>query len=232
MESVWTKVGERVGVRGTKAFATRLTAWIFIGLMFATSAVAQTPNVWQALASKYKEALARSPTDVNAKYNLAMVYAHEGQVLDGWRELQSLGKQLGEGVKRQEFTNQVVTDAHRVLQRSPSDILTRYRLAFAYSFSGQKDSAKAEFEKIVSLEPNHSWSLGYLGYAYAEAGDLDRGIVLWERGVEVDPGNSVLHYVLGVAYVRKGQLKKAASHFVAAYRDRTLHEFVNKEESK
>jgi hypothetical protein len=33
-------------------------------------------------------------------------------------------------------------------------------------------------------------------------------------------------YVLGLAYTRKGQLKKAASHSVAAYRDRTLYEYV------
>lgn len=176
------------------------------------------------MAVQYKQVLARSPDDVQARYNLAMVYAHEGRILDGWNELKALDKQLGD--KRPQFTSEVINEARRILQRSPNDLLTRYRLAFALYFNGQKDLCRVEFEKIVSLEPTHSWSLGYLGYLYADAGNLDKGMELWERGVKYDPGNSVLHYVLGIAYTRKGQLKKAASHFVAAYRDRSLYEYV------
>lgn len=186
-------------------------------------AVAAKPD-WANLALKYKQVLVRYPTDPHARFSLAMVHAHEGQLLEGWRELQSLGKQLGPS--QQQFASDVISEADRILRRSPSDILIRYRRAFALYYLGQKESARGEFEKIVAIEPTHSWSLGYLGYGHMDRGDLDRAIVLWERGIKSDPNNSVLHYVLGLAYTRKGELKKAAKHFATAYKDRTLYEYV------
>ncbi len=180
---------------------------------------------WRALTTRYTQALTRHPTDVHTRYSLAMVYAHEGRVMDGWRELQTVSKHL-DG-KREPFTTQVVTESRAILKRSPNDVLTRYRLAFALWFRGQKKETQQQFEGIVALEPNHSWSLAYLGYTYAEGGDLDHAVALWERGSKADPANSILHYVLGLAYTRKGQLKSAAAHFAAAYRNRTLYEYVN-----
>lgn len=197
----------------------------------ASGTAAPPPKTdWKTLVTQYKQVLVRYPTDVHTRYNLAMVYAHEGHVMEGWKELQTVDKHLGG--KRDEFGGEVVAEAQRILQRAPADVLTRYRLAFALYFQGRKDDTQREFARIVALEPAHSWSLAYYGYTYAEAGDIDKAIELWERGVKADPGNSVLHYVLGLAYTRKGQLKKAAEHFTAAYRDRTLYEYVKGQENK
>ena len=194
----------------------------------APSAAATTD--WQALTTQYTQVLVRHPSDVHTRYNLAMVYAHEGRVIDGWRELQAVDRHL-EG-KREPFSTQVIRESRTVLTRSPHDVLTRYRLAFALWFRGQKRETQQEFERIVALEPTHSWSLAYLGYTYADAGNLDHAIVLWERGSKADPANSILHYVLGLAYTRKGQLKKAAAHFASAYKDRTLYEYVKGRDKK
>jgi len=195
---------------------------VTLALLLGPAVAAKTE--WASLALKYKQVLVRYPTDPHARFSLAMVHAHEGQLLQGWRELESLGKQLGSN--QQQFASDVISEADRVLQRSPNDVLFRYRRAFALYSLGQKESARGEFEKIVAIEPTHSWSLGYLGYGYMDRGDLDRAIALWERGVKADPNNSVLHYVLGLAYTRKGELKKAAGHFAHAYKDRTLYEYV------
>lgn len=203
---------------------------LLLALPAGSESAAPPKTDWKVLATQYKQVLVRYPTDMHTRYNLAMVYAHEGQVMEGWRELQTVEKHLGG--KRDEFSGQVVAEAQRILQRAPADVLTRYRLAFALYFQGRKDETQREFGRIVALEPNHSWSLAYLGYTFAEAGNIDKAIELWERGVKADPGNSVLHYVLGLAYTRKGQLKKAADHFTAAYRDRTLYEYVKGQENK
>lgn len=191
-------------------------------LLLGSVAVAKTD--WANLTLKYKQVLVRYPTDPHARYSLAMVYAHEGKLLEGWRELQALGKQLGP--QQSQFATDVISESDRILQRSPNDTFIRYRRAFALYFLAQKDAARLEFERIVAIEPNHSWSLGYLGYGHMDKGDLNRAIALWERGVKNDPKNSVLHYVLGLAYTRKGELKKAAKHFATAYKDRTLYEYV------
>ncbi len=208
----------------------RLLSVVLVLVSTAPPAAAPSPVDWQALATQYTQALARSPADVSTRFSLAMVYAHEGQLRQGWRELRTLDKDVGD--KRKEFTRQIVAASQVALKRDPADILTRYRLAFALYFQGRKDATRREFERIVTLEPHHSWSLGYLGYTYADAGDLDRAIAVWERGVTADPSNAVLHYVLGMAYTRKGQLRKAAAAFAAAYRDRTLRDYVNQQEGK
>ncbi|HEY6102659.1 MAG TPA: tetratricopeptide repeat protein [bacterium] len=199
---------------------------IVMGLALPPAGVAQAAakTDWTALAAQYTQVLTRYPADVHTRYNLAMVYAHEGRVVDGWRELQAVERYL-EG-KREPFGIQVIRESRMTLARSPDDILAPYRLAFALWLRGQKYDGQQEFERIVVLEPNHSWSLAYLGYTYADGGNLDRAIALWERGSTADPSNSILHYVLGLAYTRKGQLRRAASHFAAAYRDRTLYEYV------
>jgi len=201
----------------------RLIALALILVLLLGPAVAAKTD-WASLALKYKQVLVRYPTDPHARYSLAMVYAHEGQLLEGWRELESLGKHLGPN--QQQFATDVISEADSILRRSPNDVLIRYRRAFALYFLGQKDPARIEFEKIVAIEPTHSWSLGYLGYGYMDRGDLNQAIDLWERGIKADPHNSVLHYVLGLAYTRKGELKKAARHIAAAYKDRTLYEYV------
>ncbi len=195
---------------------------VTFALLLSPAVAARTD--WASLALKYKQVLVRYPTDPHARYSLAMVYAHEGQLLEGWRELESLGKHLGPN--QQQFATDVISEADSILRRSPNDVLIRYRRAFALYFLGQKDPARIEFEKIVAIEPTHSWSLGYLGYGYMDRGDLNQAIDLWERGIKADPHNSVLHYVLGLAYTRKGELKKAARHIAAAYKDRTLYEYV------
>ena len=118
-------------------------------LLLGTVAVAKTD--WASLTVKYKQVLVRYPTDPHARFSLAMVYAHEGQLLNGWRELQMIGKQLS-SEQQQRFATEVVGESDRVLQRSSNDILIRYRRAFALYFLGQKDAAKMEFEKIRSEE--------------------------------------------------------------------------------
>lgn len=183
---------------------------------------------WEALAVRYRAILLRDPDDAHARYSLAIVYAHEGRVMEGYRELQAVDRRLG--ARRDVFSVQVVADAQRILAARPNHVPSRYRLAFALWFQGRKEEARAELERLVALEPEHPWSLGYLGYAHADAGDLDTAVALWERGIALDPANAVLHYVLALAYTRKGQLRKAAAHFAAAYRDRTLRDYVKDQE--
>jgi cytochrome c-type biogenesis protein CcmH/NrfG len=80
--------------------------------------------------------------------------------------------------------------------------------------------------RAAALEPDNPWTMGYLGFLHGERDEVDRAIAWWERGVRVDPKNAVLHYLLGLAYTRKGDVKRAATHFALAYRDRTLYEYV------
>lgn len=202
-----------------------------VALVLATalpSARAQgTGSEWPALTKRYEQQVARAPGDPNARFTLAMLYARDGRLLDGWKQLQEADQAAGGAARRTALTRQIADEAQGLLRTNPNDLLAHYRLAFARLFLGDHAGTTAEFERIVSAEPKNDWAYGYLGQAYANLGQIDRAITTWEQGVAINPNNAVLHYLLGLAYAKKDDKKKAASHFAAAYRDRTLYDYIN-----
>ncbi|MDR7419914.1 MAG: tetratricopeptide repeat protein [Armatimonadota bacterium] len=192
----------------------------------ATPARAQgSAAEWADLITRYEAQVARAPGDATARYTLAMLYARNGRLLDGYRQLQEADQAVGHA-RRLEVVRQIVLDAEASIRQNPRDLLARYRLAFARYFLNQPQAAAAEFERVVAMEPRNDWGFGYLGQAYAAAGQDDRAVAAWQRGLQVNPGNSVLHYVLGLMYTKRNDRRRAATHFAAAYRDRTLYDYV------
>jgi tetratricopeptide (TPR) repeat protein len=180
---------------------------------------------WPALVRQYEATIQRNPRDATGHFTLAMLYAREGRLLDGWRHLQEADRVTGER-QRTAVARQVAADAQGLIRRNNADLLARYRLAFAHYFLGEHTAAAAEFERITAADPRNDWGFGYLGQAYATLGRDDEAIGAWQRGLQVNPDNAVLHYVLALAYTKKGDRRAAARHLAAAYRDRTLYDYV------
>lgn len=184
-----------------------------------------TRTEWPALAKRYEAQVQRTPTDPLARFALAMVYARDGRLLEGYKHLQEADQAAGPG-RRAALTRQIAGEAEALIRQNPKDLLARYRLAFARYFMGDYAGTAAEFERIIADDSRNDWGFGYLGQAYAAQGRDDRAIETWERGLKINPNNAVLHYVLGLAYTQKNDKKRAAQHFAAAYRDRTLYDYV------
>ncbi len=184
-----------------------------------------TAAEWPALVKRFEAQVGRAPSDPMTRYTLAMLYARDGRLLDGYRQLQEADQAAGQG-RRAELMKQIVQECDALIRANPHDLLARYRLAFARYFANEPAAAAAEFGRIVALEPRNDWAHGYLGQSYAALKQDERAIGAWQRGLEVNPNNSVLHYVLGLMYTKKDDKKKAAFHFAAAYRDRTLYDYV------
>lgn len=187
-----------------------------------------TAAEWPALTRRLEQQVQQTPADPGARFTLAMLYARSGRVLDGFKQLQEADRAIGSPAGRPALARQIVVEAEDLLRRNPRDLLARYRLAFARYFLDDHPAAAAEFERIVVLDPRNDWGYGYLGQAYANLGQLDRAIAAWEKGLAVNPRNAVLHYMLGLSYTRKGNKKKAAAHLAAAYRDRTLYDYITR----
>ncbi len=191
------------------------------------SALAQgTGSEWPALVRRYEQQVARAPGDPMARFTLAVLYARDGRLLDGYKQLREADQAAGGAARRTVLARQIATEAEGLLRASPSDLLARYRLAFARFFLGDQTGTATEFERIVAAEPRNDWGYGYLGQAYNNLGQIDRAIATWERGLAINPNNAALHYVVGLAYAKKDDKKKAASHFAAAYSIRTLYEYL------
>jgi tetratricopeptide (TPR) repeat protein len=211
-----------------------VTSLRLVSLLFQAVLLAAPPPVagqgvpaeWPALIRQYEAQVTRTPQDPMARFTLAMLYAREGRLLDGYKHLQEADKAAGAAARRTELARQVGREAEGLIRQNPRDLLARYRLAFARYFLDDPAGAAAEFERIVAADPRNDWGYGYLGQAYAAARDDERAIAAWQQGLAVNPNNAVLHYVLGLMYTKKDDRRRAAAHFAAAYRDRTLYDYV------
>ena len=204
----------------------RLPLLLCLAFMLLAPAAEAQPLDWRVLAARYRQEVTRDPSSVNAHFSLAVVYAHEGRLLDGWEHLKRVDQLVGGEPGRGPVARRFIEESRASLRHDPNDLFALYRLAFAAYFANRKDVALQAMQRAASLEPRNAWTMGYVGFLYGERQDVDRAIAWWERGVRVDPRNAVLHYMLGLAYSRKGDMKRAAYHFALAYRDRTLYEYI------
>jgi tetratricopeptide (TPR) repeat protein len=201
-----------------------------VALAVAPAGAQRAGDHWGGLVPGLKSRLAANP-DPEVTLQLAMVYAHEGLLLDGWRALKQVDQMIGGAGHREDFGRRASARASAEVQRDPGNLLARYELAFASSFvEPDHQTAYREFLEISRQDPHNAMNHGYLGYIYAERKDAGNTIAQWEEAVRLDPSNNVLHYMLGMAYSHVSRSRDAAVQFALAYRDRTLYNYVTRGE--
>jgi tetratricopeptide (TPR) repeat protein len=184
---------------------------------------------WRPLIPELRQTLAAHP-DPEVGFRLAMVYAHEGMLIDGWHLLKQVNAMAGGEAHRAPVARKILRDASSAVARNPRDLLARYTLAFASWFAGDQETPLREFREITRQEPLNAMNHGYLGYIYSTRKDAKDTIAEWETAVRLDPTNSALHYMLGSAYYRTGRTRDAIGEFKLAYRDRTLYNYITRGE--
>ena len=113
-----------------------------------------------------------------------------------------------------------------VLVQTPDDADARFTLGVIQAHEGRLVKGWENLKRADRLLGGDRGRPAFARRTIAAARQAPEGIAWWERGLRSDPKNAVLHYMLGLAYSRKGDMKKAAGHFAAAYRDRTLYEYI------
>ncbi|HLW47042.1 MAG TPA: tetratricopeptide repeat protein [bacterium] len=189
----------------------------------------QAGSNWRGLIPGLKAQTAQHP-DPETAFRLAMVYAHEGMLIDGWHVFKQIDKMVGGQSGRPALERNIIGHSAAAVQQNPKDLLARYSLAFSSSVAGNHDVTFREFQEITRQEPGNAMNHGYLGYVYSQRKDAKNTIAQWEEAVRLDPNNSVLHYMLGSAYYQTGRSRDAAVQFNLAYRDRTLYNYITRGE--
>lgn len=189
----------------------------------------QAGSSWRGLIPGLKAQITQHP-DPETSYRLAMVYAHEGMLIDGWHVFKQIDRTVGGEAGRPALERRIIQHASADVQKNPKDLLARYSLAFASWVSGDHDTAFRELLEVTRQEPGNAMNHGYLGYVYSTHNDAKNTVAQWEEAVRLDPSNSVLHYMLGSAYYRTGRTRDAAVQFNLAYRDRTLYNYITRGE--
>jgi tetratricopeptide (TPR) repeat protein len=206
-----------------------LLAAVLFGAAGGTAVAQQAGSSWRGLIPGLKARTAQHP-DPETSFRLAMVYAHEGMLIDGWHVLKQIDKMVGGEHGRMALEHTIAEHSAAAVQKDPKDLLARYSLAFSSWVAGNHDVTFREFQEITREEPGNAMNHGYLGYVYSQRKDATNTIAQWEEAVRLDPGNSVLHYMLGSAYYQTGRSRDAAVQFNLAYRDRTLYNYITRGE--
>ena len=104
----------------------------------------------------------------------------------------------------------------RLLTASQTDSLLS--LAAFEARVGNRDAARAAFERALFIEPG--WSVVRTNFAdfLREEGDDERGEKLIRDGLERDPDDAMLHHALGLLLVRSGRSDAAIESLGAAAR--------------
>ncbi|HEV2440750.1 MAG TPA: hypothetical protein VGX97_11885 [bacterium] len=218
--------------RAPAAVSFAIVLALLAGLFSAAGSAVQAQQrgaSWRGLIPGLKAQIAQHP-DPETSYRLAMVYAHEGMLIDGWHVFKQIDRMVGGEAGRPALERRIIQRSTADVQKNPRDLLARYSLAIASWVSGDHQTAFREFLEVTRQEPANAMNHGYLGYVYSTHNDAKNTVAQWEEAVRLDPSNSVLHYMLGSAYYRTGRSRDAAVQFNLAYRDRTLYNYITRGE--
>ncbi|MCC9599782.1 tetratricopeptide repeat protein [Stieleria sp. JC731] len=75
--------------------------------------------------------------------------------------------------------------------------------------AGQTKSAKAWFDEVLAITPNHAFALYSLGRIAEQEDDLVTAEGYFKRALDIDPRASSIQFSLGTVYRRRGQLELA-----------------------
>jgi tetratricopeptide (TPR) repeat protein len=81
---------------------------------------------------------------------------------------------------------------------------------------GQRDAARAAFERATTLEPAAAYAWTNLCYVSFQGGDTAAAVAACGRAVELEPSLAAAHNDLGLAYAAAGDFERAAAAFSAA----------------
>ena len=216
-------------MRGINPLAVALICTVLLAALLGPARAQQAGTSWRALIPDLKAKLAVQP-DPQVAFRLAMVYAHEGDLIDGWHTLKQVDQLIGGEKNHEPAARKMIADSSARIAQNQGDLLARYTVAFASWFAGDPTTSLREFQEITRKEPANAMNHGYLGYIYSTRKDPKNTIAEWETGVRLDPNNSVLHYMLGSAYYKTGRTRDAIGEFRLAYRDRTLYKYITRGE--
>jgi Flp pilus assembly protein TadD len=106
--------------------------------------------------------------------------------------------------------------------RLPPRQQASYRLLLASALDRVADwpSAKAELEKLLTVDPNNAQALNYLGYSLLERGsEREKATEMVKRAYALEPTSSAITDSLGWAYFLQGDAKQALPLLEKAAKD-------------
>lgn len=103
-------------------------------------------------------------------------------------------------------------------KRKAENVRTWLQLGRQHLQAGRHAMAKAQFEQILEVVPNHLEALNYLGNLLLNLGQYDKALEVFQRAGEIAPNSAPFQVAIGNAHQALGQASKSIESYKAAVR--------------
>ena len=159
--------------------------------------------------------LEREIADVKVKRLQSTIDQKKKQLETNPANAAALGNEIASLEK--ELDQVKLSDAERLVERYPNDLMYRYDLGVLYLKTGNLNGAIEQFQKSRGQPQRRVASLNYLGQCFQQLGFADMAIDVFNEAINeiptMDGLKKELLYNLGCAYENMGQPDKAVAEF-------------------
>lgn len=117
----------------------------------------------------------------------------------------------------QEYAKLLLTDAERLVERYPNDLMYRYELGVLYMKTGNTQGAIEQLQKAVGQPQRRVSSLNFLGQCFQQMGLNDLAVDQYRKAIDELPSmdglKKELLYNLGNAYEIMGDYDNAVTEY-------------------
>ena len=166
-------------------------------------AIYKIPKDLQKEVAQNKALFDSNPNSKDARFNLAMSYAYTGQIQSGWDTLKKLPKS---------YANTVLDTYTPLEKQDPTNWKYPFKLAFGYYFEKDKQNAISSFKRVLDIDPNNVWAMGFIALIKGEQKKYDEAISLCKKALSIEPDATAIHFLLAEAYRKKGKYFKFLKH--------------------
>lgn len=107
-------------------------------------------------------------------------------------------------------------DAHRAVFYAPSSPIAHNTLGTVLQALGQRDHARAEYQRAIELDAKATYALNNLCYGWVLDGNAPKAIHACSRALELQPDLAATRNNLALAHAIAGDLPAARAQFAAA----------------
>jgi len=197
-----------------------------VGKMLKAVETAAHPKGQSQAIELLKQAVAEDPGLWEARYDLGVLLAREGQLgparleLERARELapnaEDVVAALGEVLRRSDELGAAADVLSRFVNSYPDATQARRVLVVVLRESRKHDDALAQARELLKRQPGDAAALAELSLTHLEQGQVDVAELLIEEALKAEPPSAVVERAAGLIALERGEDAIAFGHFSKA----------------
>src|SRR6185436_9076933 len=194
-------------------------------MMRAVETAARAQGQPQAI-DLLQQAVAEDPGLWEARYDLGVLLARDGQLGPARRELERARElapnaedvvaALGEVLRRSDQLGAAADVLTRFVSSYPDAAQARRVLVVVLRESGQREPALEQARELLKRQPGDPAALAELSLTHLEQGQVDVAELLIEEALKVEPHSAVVERAAGLIALGRGEDAIAFGHFAKA----------------